>query len=34
MELVTIGLTISHLVSTNENRNHSSPLVGVLFLAL
>ena len=32
--LVGTGLTISHLVSTNRLRNHSSPLVGAPFLDL
>ena len=34
MALVSIGWTISHLVSTNGCRNHSSPLVGAPFLGL
>ena len=32
--LVGIGWTISHLVSINRLRNHSSPLVGAPFLDL
>ena len=34
MALVGIGWTISHLVSTNQHRNHSSPLVGAPLLVL
>ena len=32
--LVGTGYTISLLVSTNRCRNHSSPLVGALFLVV
>ena len=34
MALVNTRWTISHLVSTNGHRNHSSPLVGAPFLVL